>query len=195
MVDLVIILFAIVGFILIVAIGSLCHNHFKLCSMLSGWYQKTHPEVSKTASGHLIRVVQGSVLDDYKLAKTILGKGASGVCRRGIHMKSKKIYAIKTIELKDESVTAFYKREIDILKDLEHLNIIRVFEAYEQVGSLGLVMVSGIYYCWVLMFFHALLVVYVTYIFMCVMHAFIYLSLMAGTVQRRSSGRGDRRHA
>ena len=143
MVDFVIIMFAFVGLIVLVAVVSLCHNHFKVFSKLSGWYQKkTHPEMSKTVSGHLIRVTQGSVEDEYKIAKVILGKGTSGVCRVGTHMKSKKNFAIKTIELKDEGVTQFYKREIDILKDLEHLNIIRVFEAYEQPGCLGLVMVS-----------------------------------------------------
>lgn len=152
MVDIVIVMFAIMGFIVLVVVLSLVQNHYKVFSRLTGWYLKqTHPEeVSKTVSGHLIRVVQGSVEEEYKLAKAILGKGTSGVCRIGIHNNSKKKYAIKVIELKDENVTQFYKREIDILKDLEHLNIIRVFEAYEQVGSLGLVMVSAGRLCSVL---------------------------------------------
>lgn len=141
MVDFVIIMFAVVGLIVLAAVVSLCHSNFKLFTSLFQWYQKTHPEVSKTASGHLIRVVQGSVLSEYKLSKTVLGKGASGVVRSGVNMTSKKNYAIKTVELKDDHVAEFYKREIDILKDLEHLNIIRVFEAFEEVGSLGLVMV------------------------------------------------------
>jgi hypothetical protein len=135
-------MFIIVGLILFIALLSAFHNHFQIFSLLSHWYQKTHPELSSTASGHLIRVIKSSVLDEYKLSKHILGKGSSGICRQGIHKKSKKIYAIKIIELKDDKVIQFYRREIEILKVLEHLNIIRVFEAYEQVGSLGLVMVS-----------------------------------------------------
>lgn len=127
--------------LIIMVIASVCHNHYKIFSTLFRWIRKTHPELSKTASGHLIRVVQSSVLEEYKMSKTILGKGASGVCRVGTNIKSKKCFAIKIIELKDDNVKQFYKREIDILKDLEHLNIIRVFEAYEEVGSLGLVMV------------------------------------------------------
>jgi len=139
-VDFIIIMFSVVGLILVVALVSACHNHFKVLSVISKWYKKTYPEVSTTASGHLIRVIQGPVLNDYKLSKTILGKGTSGVCRQGTHIKSKKNFAIKIIKMDDDSVAEFYKREIDILKNLEHLNIIRVFEAYEEVGSLGLVM-------------------------------------------------------
>jgi calcium-dependent protein kinase len=143
MVDFVIIVFGVVGVLVLVAFVSVCHNHFNVFSGMQRWcQQKTHPEMTRTASGYLIRVTQSSVLDEYKLSKTILGKGVSGVCRLGTNIKSKKNYAIKTIELKDDNVTQFYKREIDILKDLEHLNIIRVFEAFEEVGQLGLVMVS-----------------------------------------------------
>ena len=141
MVEFIVIMFGVVGLILVIALVSACHNHFKVLSVLQRLYKKTHPEVSTTASGHLIRLVKASVLDEYKLSKSILGKGATGVCRQGTHIKSKKSFAIKIIELNDESVAQFYKGELDILKDLEHLNIIRVFEAYEDVGSLGIVMV------------------------------------------------------
>ena len=139
-----VIMFAVIGAIVVAAVLSLCHNHCRSVNILPKWlkwYGKTHP-MSKTASGHLIRVVKGSTSDEYKLSKSILGKGTGGVCRVGIQIKSKKKFAIKTIELKNESFTEFYKREIDILKDLEHLNIIRVFEVFEKSKTLGIVMVS-----------------------------------------------------
>ena len=134
------ILFGVVGGVLVVAVVAITINRFKIVSLR--WREKkTHPQISKTVSGHFIRVVKSSVLDEYKLSKVVLGKGASGVCHIGTHSKTRKKFAVKLIDIKDEKIAQFYRREIEILKDLEHLNIIRVFEAYEQADSLGLVMV------------------------------------------------------
>lgn len=132
-------MFGVVGGVLVVAVVAITINRFKIVSLR--WREKkTHPQISKTVSGHFIRVVKSSVLDEYKLSKVVLGKGASGVCHIGTHSKTRKKFAVKLIDIKDEKIAQFYRREIEILKDLEHLNIIRVFEAYEQADSLGLVM-------------------------------------------------------
>mmetsp|Transcript_6780 Transcript_6780/g.10203 ORF Transcript_6780/g.10203 Transcript_6780/m.10203 type:complete len:675 (+) Transcript_6780:123-2147(+) len=114
-----------------------------LCNRVKNWFQKRrYDDLNRNASlsGNLVRDVQGSLTDHYKLSKTLLGRGASAECYMGIHIESRREYAIKTIDTRDERVLKFYEKEIQILKDLEHLNIVRLYEVYNAPNSLHFVM-------------------------------------------------------
>jgi serine/threonine protein kinase len=69
----------------------------------------------------------------YKIGK-VLGKGAFGKVNLGLHRLSRKLVAIKSINMdfmKDESSKKKQMNEISILKALRHPNIVKLFETLE----------------------------------------------------------------
>ena len=69
----------------------------------------------------------------YKIGK-VLGKGAFGKVNLGLHRLSRKLVAIKSINMefmKDESSKKKMSNEITILKALRHPNIVKLFETLE----------------------------------------------------------------
>lgn len=71
--------------------------------------------------------------DVYRLGET-LGKGAFSVVREGTHKKSGQSFAIKIVmksQLTPEDETAL-KDEINILQDMEHKHIIRLYAVYDE---------------------------------------------------------------
>jgi len=72
-------------------------------------------------------------LELYKIGK-VLGKGAFGRVNLGLHRLSRKLCAIKSINmdfLKEESQKIKILSEINILKMLRHPNNIKIFETFE----------------------------------------------------------------
>lgn len=78
----------------------------------------------------------------YKLLKT-LGRGSYGTVKQCVHIYTGKNYAIKFIDktniIKPAHIVRI-KREITILKLLNHPNIVKVFGAYETSKYLAIVM-------------------------------------------------------
>jgi len=69
----------------------------------------------------------------YKIGK-VLGKGAFGKVNLGLHRLTRKLVAIKSINMefmKDESSKKKMSNEITILKALRHQNIVKLFETLE----------------------------------------------------------------
>jgi len=79
--------------------------------------------------------------DNYKLGKE-LGRGAFSVVREGIRKANGKKYAIKCITKKliDKKELALLEREIDIMKKLQHPNIIQLMEVIDSSDTLYLVL-------------------------------------------------------
>lgn len=75
----------------------------------------------------------------YSLDKKELGHGHYGVVRVGIHRESGKRVAIKTIPKAKVSRPETLRREIEILKTVDHPNIIKLYEVYEDSRNLHLV--------------------------------------------------------
>ena len=73
--------------------------------------------------------------------KEIIGKGSFSVVRRAIDLQSKVERAVKLIIKNnlDESQTQTIQNEVEILKSLDHPNIVRVTEVVEEVNKLCIV--------------------------------------------------------
>lgn len=69
----------------------------------------------------------------YRLEKT-LGKGQTGLVKLGVHYKTNKKVAIKIVnrEKLNESVLMKVEREITIMKLIEHPNVLRLYDVYEN---------------------------------------------------------------
>ena len=72
--------------------------------------------------------------EKYVLHNNILGKGAMGKVKRATVKSSGEQRAVKMIDKQnmDESGRLRLKYEIDILKNLNHPNILRLYEVYEN---------------------------------------------------------------
>ena len=79
--------------------------------------------------------------DKYILHNNILGKGAMGKVKRATVKSSGEQRAVKMIDKQnmEEPGRVRLKYEIDILKNLNHPNILRLYEVYENKNNIFLV--------------------------------------------------------
>ena len=70
-----------------------------------------------------------------KITDTFVGRGSSGLIREGLDLKGKK-YAIKSIFKNDYIKNIYYKREVEITLSLNHENVIKCYDVYEDNNSL-----------------------------------------------------------
>ena len=80
------------------------------------------------------RIQFSTKLDFYRIGK-LLGKGAFGRVNLGMHKLSGKFVAIKSINKKymiDEDAHRKVMREVSILKQLRHPNVMRLYETFES---------------------------------------------------------------
>lgn len=100
-------------------------------------------EVYGEGIGHSQFILEkvGKIQDVYELEGKKLGQGAYGAVRRGTHRDLKIMRAIKTIQ-KDRvgSNVDRFKKEIAILKMMDHPGIIKLYETFEDSKSVYLVM-------------------------------------------------------
>ena len=80
-------------------------------------------------------------MDKYELHSNILGKGAFGKVKKATLKSNGEQRAVKMIDklTMDEQERVRLKFEIDILKNLNHPNIVRLFEVYENKSNIFLV--------------------------------------------------------
>lgn len=85
---------------------------------------------------------EGTVRDDYYMGQK-LGEGSYGYVRLATHKTSNQKRAIKTVKketiTKDLKERAKFMAEIDILKRLDHPNILKLYEFYEDEHNYHLV--------------------------------------------------------
>ena len=74
-----------------------------------------------------------------KITDTFIGRGASGLIREGIDLTGKK-YAIKSIFKNNYIKNIYYKREVEITLSLNHENVIKCYDVYEDNNSLHFVL-------------------------------------------------------
>jgi len=82
----------------------------------------------------------GDIHDHYKMAKKNLGEGSYGVVLIGKSKESGEERAVKSIQrskIKDKST---FQAEVDIQKQLDHPNIVKLYEVYEDPRAVYLVM-------------------------------------------------------
>lgn len=81
------------------------------------------------------------VVDIYYVGEE-LGRGAFSVVKKGKHKKTGEPVAIKVIEKKfvEKQDLMLLAREIDIMKKVDHPNVLRLFEVFETDETISLVM-------------------------------------------------------
>lgn len=100
-----------------------------------------------SASGHYRRGQSPVMITDalkdvrtgYHIEPKELGHGHYGVVRKCMHRESGEWYAIKSIRKSKVSKIEVLKREIEILKEVKHPNIIQLVEVFEDERYLHLI--------------------------------------------------------
>ncbi len=83
-----------------------------------------------------------SSLDDLYDVHGVLGEGGFATVRKGVHRITKNVYAIKTIDLckiRADQLDSL-RDEVNIMKMLDHPNVIKLYETFEEENKLHLVL-------------------------------------------------------
>ena len=80
-----------------------------------------------------------NINNDYIISERILGKGATGIVREAEDKNGNK-YAIKTVWKSDIEQNECFKKEIDISLELNHENIVKCIDIYEDNTTIHLVL-------------------------------------------------------
>jgi len=96
---------------------------------------------NQTAQKIDVNATHFSVEEMYKVGEEI-GRGAFSVVKRGTHKKSGDEVAVKFIEKKfvDKQDLMLLAREIDIMKKVDHPNVLKLKEVFETDDTIALVM-------------------------------------------------------
>lgn len=76
----------------------------------------------------------------YEVTTNILGSGSSAQVVVGQNRRTKRKYAIKVIDLARHEVAWRYEREKNFLRDIDHTNVVRLYEVYSAPTALYFVM-------------------------------------------------------
>ncbi|CAN0111759.1 unnamed protein product, partial [Discosporangium mesarthrocarpum] len=96
----------------------------------------------------MLKESRGHFNDEYELSTMELGAAAMGcIVRTATKKRTEERFACKTFVLssvkgrkQQQSTIALLRNEIDMLRSLDHPNIIRAYESYESGGDLHLIM-------------------------------------------------------
>ncbi|CAK84516.1 unnamed protein product (macronuclear) [Paramecium tetraurelia] len=93
------------------------------------------------SSSGMVAEKQGSITNEYTLLKPPIGKGAFGEVRKAIHKVTNQIRAVKVISKEKASKVEVERLriEIEILKRLDHPNIIKIYEFYQDHKNIYIV--------------------------------------------------------
>jgi len=104
----------------------------------------THHSLSVHAPGfsrHCINIAnQGSIDEFYDMSGRELGRGSFGSVQEVIHKASGNVRAVKNIPKSSLTATEALAQEIEITRVLDHPNIVRLYEVFEDARCIYLVM-------------------------------------------------------
>ena len=111
----------------------LCRDHPELTDEVERRFRQIHGE-SRPKTSQM--TLEGRVLGDYQLLE-LLGRGGMGEVYRGYHLGLNRSAAIKVIRsdrLRDASVGVRFEREVSMMGQLDHPNLVHVFDARKGPG-------------------------------------------------------------
>ncbi|CAL1142820.1 unnamed protein product [Cladocopium goreaui] len=99
-------------------------------------------EIKEGGIGHAQFIIEntGKITDYYQLDKKKLGEGSYGSVCKANNISTKAIRAVKTISKSQMKNLERFKQEIAIMKMMDHPNIIKLFESFEDHRNIYLVM-------------------------------------------------------
>lgn len=121
---------------------------FLVDSFLFCWGRKTRirprNQVKRKAAfslgGNFVEDLTLPIEENYDVTTNILGSGSSAEVVVGEHRRNKRKYAIKRIDLSQREIAWRYEREKNFLRDIDHTNVVRLFEVYTSPTALHFVM-------------------------------------------------------
>jgi serine/threonine protein kinase len=90
--------------------------------------------------GNFVEDLNVPIETKYFVTKNVLGSGSSAQVVVGENKRNKRKYAIKVIDLSRHEVAWRYEREKNFLRDIDHTNVIRLYEVYSSKTALYFVM-------------------------------------------------------
>lgn len=100
----------------------------------------SRPTHTTSVRGNLVKTYKIDINDDYILdIDQELGKGGCGVVVVGEHKELRTQYAIKIVD-KSHAERGRLDRELKLLKDVDHTNIVRLFSVYDVPSHMYFVM-------------------------------------------------------
>jgi calcium-dependent protein kinase len=98
-------------------------------------------ESSQFTFGHVfMRDNPGKLTDRYDVDKKVMGEGSFGSVFKASCRDTKALRAVKAIELKAVKNPVRFEREINIAKQLDHPNVVRLYEVFRDAKKIYLVM-------------------------------------------------------
>eukprot|EP00443_Scrippsiella_acuminata_P102002 CAMPEP_0115736322 /NCGR_PEP_ID=MMETSP0272-20121206/87195_1 /TAXON_ID=71861 /ORGANISM="Scrippsiella trochoidea, Strain CCMP3099" /LENGTH=484 /DNA_ID=CAMNT_0003180495 /DNA_START=1 /DNA_END=1452 /DNA_ORIENTATION=+ len=82
----------------------------------------------------------GSIHEAYEVEDDVLGEGCNGVVRKGTRRSTGVLRAIKSVQKGQMRNVAQFKKEVEVMKMMDHPNIIKLFEVFEDPRRIYLVM-------------------------------------------------------
>ena len=100
------------------------------------------PAKNETFQTNLVAANKMSEFDKHYEMRDVLGEGITGSVHKIVSKETGKVYAMKTINLGrvDKAQLDELRNEIEILRQLDHPNVINLFETYEDKKSIKIVM-------------------------------------------------------
>ena len=84
---------------------------------------------SSASQNSIINITNNFRIGDYIIDKKRIGKGAFSTIFKGYHYQSKTVVAVKKMVLnKSNKLNKNIKREIDLMKKIQHRNIIKLYD-------------------------------------------------------------------
>jgi len=90
--------------------------------------------------GNFVEDLTVPIETKYEVTTNVLGSGSSAQVVIGENRRSKRKYAIKVIDLSRHEVAWRYEREKNFLRDIDHTNVVRLYEVYSAPSALYFVM-------------------------------------------------------
>lgn len=97
-------------------------------------------EKSLSLIGGLVKEKFSPIYNSYDLSSVVIGRGASGEVIVGKSKLTQRDYAVKIIDSTKKDVEWRYEREKNIMKDIDHTNVVRLFEVYKNESAQYFVM-------------------------------------------------------
>lgn len=117
-------------------------SKFQEVSEVTQWRQETnkYDMFNGPVGGGAENQNEGSIQSSYKVERDTLGAGAYGICHKAFFKKTNEARAVKTIFKTKAEAISWAREEVRIMKLLNHPNIIKLYETYEEREAFHIIM-------------------------------------------------------
>ena len=125
--------------------GACVSSNVKQMSPAASSYKKVNERLITNQKDLVLSVIPenlSKITRDYRILPTVLGRGAYGEVRKAVHLATNELRAIKVIYKQDchpDHQEKIFK-EINVLRHLDHPNIVRIYEYFHTNRFIFIVM-------------------------------------------------------